>query len=284
MSGGLGNQLFCYAFYLRMKLQFPSEKVVIDYNNYKYCKFHNGLRMTQVFGVNYPFDIKLHYSLVERVIYKIHDLIENGIYKLKKNLVVHEDINEFNNFMKDSFHKKTVLFNGTWGSELYFKPAKERVLQEFSNYKVNISDSSLKISENMLKEESVFIHVRRGDYLKTDFVDLSSTSYYKDALEYVKNNVSQSLHIYVISDDPSYCKSHFDFLKGENVTYVVGNQDYEDLYLMTKCKYAIIANSSFSWWGAYLSGAKIICAPKSRLRNKEDRPFEVLYPKEWHLI
>lgn len=53
---------------------------------------------------------------------------------------------------------------------------------------------------------------------------------------------------------------------------------------MSNCKYAIIANSSFSWWGAYLSNAEIVCAPKERLKSKADRPHEVLYPKEWNVI
>lgn len=59
MSGGLGNQLFCYAFYLRMQQQFPTEQIEIDYSNYKYCKFHNGLRLAQVFDIKYPLSSRI---------------------------------------------------------------------------------------------------------------------------------------------------------------------------------------------------------------------------------
>lgn len=284
MSGGLGNQLFCYAFYLRMQQQFPTEQIEIDYSNYKYCKFHNGLRLAQVFDIKYPFIIKDYYSLLERVLYKVRTLLRDRTYKQKKVQIVHENVEEFENFLETPLKKSLVLFNGGWESELYFKPAKELVLKEFSRYKMNMSDSVLEIADRIQSENSVFMHVRRGDYLKSDFVDLSSTNYYKNALTYLKNNQSQTLHIYVISDEPDYCKTHFDFLNGLNVTYIAGNQDYEDLFLMSKCKYAIIANSSFSWWGAYLSKAYIVCAPKARLKSKEDRPYDVLYPKEWKII
>lgn len=284
MSGGLGNQMFCYAFYLRMKLQFPSEQIEIDYSNYKYCKYHNGLRLAQVFDVRYPFFIKHKYSLIERVAYKLIVLIRDKVKRIKKVPEVHESLVEFGKFQDNPLGKSLILFNGGWGSELYFKPARELVLKEFSRFKMKMSDSVLEIADRIQSENSVFMHVRRGDYLKSDFVDLSSTNYYKNALTYLENNQSQSLHIYVISDEPDYCKTHFDFLNGLNVTYIAGNQDYEDLFLMSKCKYAIIANSSFSWWGAYLSKAYIVCAPKARLKSKEDRPYDVLYPKEWKII
>lgn len=284
MSGGLGNQLFCYAFYLRMKQQFPSVQIEIDYSDYKYCNFHNGLRLAQVFDVKYPFVIKCNYSLIERVLHKIHGLVKDRFFGVKKKIVVHENLEEFNHFQEGSFQNTTVYFDGTWGSEQYFKPAKNKVLHEFSHINLKISNSVLEFVENMQNENAVFMHVRRGDYLKTDFVDLSTTSYYKDSLEFLKSKVSHSLHIYVISDDPDYCKTHFDFLKTDQVTFVSGNQDYEDLFLMSKCKYAIIANSSFSWWGAYLSNAAIVCAPKARLKSKKDRPYDVLYPEEWYLI
>ena len=84
MSGGLGNQLFCYAFYLRMQQQFPTEQIEIDYSNYKYCKFHNGLRLAQVFDIKYPFIIKDYYSLLERVLYKVRTLLRDRTYKQKK--------------------------------------------------------------------------------------------------------------------------------------------------------------------------------------------------------
>lgn len=87
---------------------------------------------------------------------------------------------------RNAFEKSLVLFNGGWGSELYFKPAKELVLKEFSRYKMNMSDSVLEIADRIQSENSVFMHVRRGDYLKSDFVDLSSTNYYKNALTYLK--------------------------------------------------------------------------------------------------
>lgn len=285
MAGGLGNQLFCYAFYLRMRSQFPLENVNINYDNYKYCKFHNGLRIAEVFDLSYPFAIKDQYSFCSRLRYKVRSVIERITINMKNVPIIHEDLDEFNEFIKKPIECSTVLFNGTWGSEKYFNSVKEEVKTTYSHYKIKFSDKVRDLAKRMQTQNAVFMHVRRGDYLQTDFVDLSLTDYYQNALEFIKKKSKKiNLTIYIISDDPEYCQKHFMFLKGENIIFLHGNQDYEDLFLMSNCKYAIIANSSFSWWGAYLSNAEIVCAPKERLKSRADRPHEVLYPKEWNVI
>lgn len=286
MSGGLGNQMFCYAFFLRMKEQYPLSKVTIDYDNYKYCKFHNGLRLAQVFDLSYSFNLKEKYNLIERIWHKLYVYIKNIYYTFTHTLIIHEDIDEFKSFENSSHNDNaTILFHGSWGSDFYFSPIADIIKKTFAQSLAKLSNNVKNIAEDMQIRESVFIHVRRGDYLKTDFVDLSNTAYYQNAIRFIEDNVeNKKIHLYIISDDPEYCKSHFSFLANYPTTYIIGNKDYEDLYLMSQCKYAIIANSSFSWWGAYLSNAKIVCAPFYRLKSKQDRPYNVLYPNNWNII
>lgn len=103
--------------------------------------------------------------------------------------------------------------------------------------------------------DKVAIHVRRGDYVNNDFyVDLSKTDYYKEAIKEFPNS-----EFIVFSDDIAFCKEYF---KDYNFEYSEGKTELEDLNTMASCKGIIIANSSFSWWSAYLSSAKII-APKA---------------------
>ena len=287
MSGGLGNQMFCYCFFLRMKKQYPLNKVSIDYDQYKYYKFHNGLRLAQVFDLNYPFNLKERYNLIERLWYRLYIYIKDIYYTITHTPIIHEDIDEFKSFENSSYKDDaTILFHGSWGSDFYFHPVGDIVKKVFTQSLEKRSNNVKNIAKDMQINNSVFIHVRRGDYLKTDFVDLSKTTYYQNAIQFIENNTeeNENFHLYIISDDPEYCKLHFQFLSNYPTTYIKGNKDFEDLYLMSQCKYAIIDNSTFSWWGAYLSNAKIICAPFYRLKSKQDRPYNILYPNNWNII
>ena len=99
-----------------------------------------------------------------------------------------------------------------------------------------------------LKEETVAVHVRRGDYSKNGFYLLDDGNYYKKAL----SHFSKDSRLMVFSDDLKAAKDLKTFIDFPNITWVDEGQ-FESLYLMTRCKHHVIANSSYSWWGAYLS-------------------------------
>lgn len=289
MQGGLGNQLFCYAFYLRMKAEYPYEDIRIDYDSYKYCKFHNGLRILSVFSLIYPFNIKNKYNWITSLYYRLKSKIK-GFYvqKINSHSVIHEDNIEFEEFTKKYNPNKDYYFIGFWGSEFYFKPVKGLVLDVFSFNEEQMGTNVLKMAGEMASHPSTFLHIRRGDYLNSKFVALNETTYYQDALSYIESEetlTKENHYLYVFSDDIIWCKKNLSFLSEyKKVVYVNGTKDYEDLFLMSKCTHAIIANSTFSWWGAYLSNARIVCAPQYRLKGIKDRDYEILYPAEWVLI
>lgn len=112
-------------------------------------------------------------------------------------------------------------------------------------------------SQNARPIDQVAIHVRRGDYVNNPFyVDLSETTYYDDAIKQFPNS-----RFLVFSDDVKFCKQ---FFQGDEFEFSEGNSDVEDMTLMQGCKGHIIANSSFSWWGAYSSPyTKKVVAPKA---------------------
>ncbi len=281
-SGGLGNQMFQYAFYLRMKKQYPDEKIHLDFDSYKYERFHNGFRLEQVFELPISSGLKKSYTSLEKIIYKIKVNIKRYWYLFidKKHLITD---NEFL-FEINLKRNETFFLIGCWGAEMYFSMAKDEVLKSFIFPMNKLSIRVQVLASKMSLENSISIHVRRGDYLNSNFISLASTNYYMNALSFIEGMESAiSFKLYIISDDIEWCKKNLKYLSEYNHEYITGNQDYEDMYLMTKCKYVIIANSTFSWWGGYLSSAKRVIAPKYITKNQKEET-QYLYPNNWIVI
>lgn len=125
--------------------------------------------------------------------------------------------------------------------------------------------------------DKVAIHVRRGDYLRLpDYHPVLPISYYEKAISYFNNR-----SFIVFSDDMAWCRANFH---GENFVFSNGNE-IEDLYLMSMCESHIIANSSFSWWGAYLANSKNVIAPKNWFGSKlSHHDTKDLYMPHWNVI
>lgn len=122
--------------------------------------------------------------------------------------------------------------------------------------------------------DKVSIHVRRTDYVGNDFYfDLSKSDYYQRAIDMFPNE-----KFLVFSDDINFCKEYF---KGDNFEFSEGKTDTEDMNLMASCKHNIIANSSYSWWGAWLNPNpdKIVICPKNTTKR-----HVMTFPKEWREI
>ena len=186
--------------------------------------------------------------------------------------------------------EKNLMLIGYYQSEKFVNPVKnemENLL--FSNDKVNdlVAAEYDKIVARFHTEDLVFIHLRRGDYLK--FADVHTNlemDYYKKAL----STLSESMPVVVFSNDQDWCKEN---LKKHinNPLYYVSEIDYVELLLMSKIKNAIIANSSFSWWGAYLNQHKDkkVLAPKQWFAKawKEKNPnksWNAIYCKGWEKL
>jgi len=122
------------------------------------------------------------------------------------------------------------------------------------------------------------LHVRRTDYVqKAGFHPPCSMEYYEKALSIIEGNVL------VFSDDLDWCKETF---LGDRFTFISGNRDYQDLFLMSMCKNNIIANSSFSWWGAWLNTNlnKKVIAPKKWFGPHLKESSDDIYPNTWEVI
>lgn len=283
ITGGIGNQMFQYA--LKLKLDSISkQKCEIDTRFYRRKIVHNGFELNKVFGIcaaQYDGSIQ---ALADQfpLLYKL--FFRMGIRSLK---TPHHLTEIRTCFRQDvlSLYERDFYIDGYWQSEEYFQSISDKVRQEFQ-FNAFTEQENLHLEQIIRSRQSVSLHVRRGDYVGTSrFVSLGKTNYYQEAVEYIKANVESPFFI-VLSDDISWCKENLDLSEDSIfVTWNQGNKNYRDMQIMSICKHNIIANSSFSWWGAWLNNnpEKIIVAP-SRFFNGNVEDESHIIPKSWKKI
>lgn len=250
ISGGLGNQMFQYALYLAFKHR--NIPVVLNLSDYIETSNHNGYELDRVFGIKeptymFPIRVKSIYTICKRFISK------SSIYP--------EEIFHFDPAV---FTSNCSRYMGNWLSADYFNDIEE-VIRNVYRFR-NINEKNLAYSNKLKCENSVSLHIRRGDYLKHARYNVCDEQYYKEAIQYICEHVESPV-FYVFSEDDEWCT---EFMKKFDVQYYIVNinrglDSYQDIYLMSNCKHNIIANSTFSWWGAWLNENchKIVVAPST---------------------
>lgn len=218
LQGGLGNQIFQWAV-----TRYLSVKYNTDYN----------------FELSYfqLMDWELELNKFKNL--KIEEYKYNVPVSLK---MVNDDFN-FKIIQDDSF------LNGYWQSEKYFTEIDSLIREDL---KIDDSIKNYIINKYpILNENTVSLHVRRGDYIKkSNWHVIQNLDYYKKAYGIINDD---SINVLVFSDDINWCKENIKF---DNITYIEGETNIVDMYIMSLCKHNIIANSSFSWWGAWLNENK----------------------------
>lgn len=259
--GGLGNQMFLYALGKSVALK-NKTKFKIDisvYSNYKLRKY------------------SLNNLLIERT---VANLIEIFLWK---NFFKFQEKNF--RFDKNVFLRKNAYFVGYYQSPKYFEWIRGDLVREFSP-KASASGKNFDAAKKIQKENSVSIHVRRGDYVSNQITNayhgVCSLNYYKQAVEIIRNKV-QKPFFYIFSDDKNWVKKN---IKTGNAQVFVdwnnADNSFEDMRLMSLCKHNIIANSTFSWWGAWLNKNpnKIVIAPQKWFANKTIDTSDLI-PHSW---
>ena len=264
-TGGLGNQMFQYALLLSLKNQGFEVKEDISY--YDFFKMHNGYELERVFGIK------------EQLVNKqgIHMLWLRTLNKLRPSLLYEFDKYYYNENVV--YTPKCYIF-GYWQDERYFGD-KDEIKRLFSFREIDAYNATL--AKEMQSCNSVSLHVRRGDYAAFGMTVIEE-DYYRKAIEKINSMVDRPVY-YIFSDDIEFSKKMANNL---GIVYQIishnrGIDSYKDMYLMSNCKHNIIANSSFSWWGAWLNGnkEKIVIAPQIWDTNKTS-----FHPqcKDWILL
>ena len=179
-------------------------------------------------------------------------------------------------------YKKNIYFEGYFQTEKYFKIFRKELLKDFS-LKTELNDKNKKMLEQIKSTNAISLHVRHGDYLNLqNHFKICSLDYYKNAINLIIQKV-ENPHFYIFSDDIDWVRKNFNL--NHHITIVdinSSNEGYFDLELMKNCKHNITANSSFSWWGAWLNENpdKIVITPKTWFVNGDEERIDRI-PEDW---
>ena len=268
-QGGLGNQMFQYLFLNSIKnLGF---EVFADKSLYLKTKMHSGFILDKVFNV-------------DLVPSKWSTLLSNNKFVKKlmslsfgSRRVVSEEFYDAN--FIDNYSE--IRFVGYWQSPKYVKDIYPIVNSVFMFNDLSLSVVGQSLLDKIDSKCSVAIHIRKGDYMEAknkDKFGLCSKNYYSKAIEFLNAKIEGEKVFFVFSDDIDYSKN----LLGNDLdlNFVEINNEVDELYLMHKCKHQIIANSTFSWWGAILNTNvdKVVVYPNPWYNKAEESIF---IPSNW---
>ena len=274
INGGLGNQMFQYAFGRQLQ-EVYHVPLVLD--TFRYSGLLEMIRKSpteqkrrmnlQRFHI--PFsdgrDLRIATGAENAALYlfsmlrmqwaaKVLKIPQNGAkgyaQMIKRGLYATRDMISFYPFERTE--AKRIVVRGWFQSEKYFHDIAPTIKRELRVREVS-SDAVRRLAAQMLQENSVCVHVRRGDYIGYNRFDVCTEDYFRRAVEYVRERVAHPV-FYVFSNNPAeldWIREHYVFLEGAHFVRE-GVDELDDLYLMYHCRHHIISNSTFSWWGSYL--------------------------------
>jgi hypothetical protein len=264
-QGRLGNQLFQYAFLFAQARRLGT------------TAFVNRDRRGYLLG-RYYLD---HSGTVRQVTRRQYDKLFSA------HIVATVDEHSYT-YSTDMLHSPDACdYHGYFQTELYFSDFADEVRLLFDLTTTELAEHWRQWIAGC-PTDIVSVHVRRGDYVysPTVFVNLDRTDYYRRADELMAQLLGRPHLLLVFSDDITWCRANPLFPADRQVVYVSGNDQFTDLYLQSMCNHHIIANSSFSWWGAWLSTSadQQVIAPAAWFGPHGFSPYDTVYCQGWHVI
>ena len=269
VTGGLGNQMFIYAFYMQMKKHFSDTR--LDLSDMVHYRVHHGYEMHRVF--NLP---------------KTEVCINQLLKKTLEFLFFKTILERKQNGSMVAYNKKYgwpfVYFKGFYQSERYFSEISDEIRSTFT-FNLNIANTqSLAMMEKIdADENAISLHIRRGDYLAPEHYNsigcICQLPYYQNAICTMNKKLAQPSY-YVFSDDIAWVKANIKLPQATYIDWNKGKDSWQDMMLMSHCRHHIICNSTFSWWGAWLNPRKdkMVFCPEKWFSHSET-PY--IYPKTW---
>lgn len=278
LVGGLGNQMFQYAAgrALAARLSAPLLLDAAEFGNYR----------LHAFGLH-------HFAIAAEVVYAKRQVSdwEKNIFRAMSFLGIGRAENLYRE--RDFRFDQAVLslpdhsrLEGYWQSEKYFADKADLIRAELT-VKTPADDENLRVLQSIHSGVSVSLHIRRGDYVSDSRASAThgtcDLAYYEAAVKYVAARCGQAPSFFVFSDDPDWAEANLQLpFKTVLIRHNGPEKNYEDLRLMSACNHHIIANSTFSWWGAWLNPEKnkIVVAPQRWFVNSAHDSTDLL-PAEW---
>jgi len=251
-NGRLGNQMFQYA----------SLRGIAEANGYDWC-------------IPRPGPLELRDELIDHQLFDAFDLgAARNIGVINKKYLKEKDFT----FDPDLLLKcpDNVSLSGYFQSEKYFSHIEKQIIEDFSF----VDRILIPCQQTLQFGEAISLHIRRSDYVeKQSYHPLCTLDYYQKSL----GKLPQNIPVLIFSDDPSWCKNQ-DLFQADRFIVSETDDNLMDLCLMTMCSYHIIANSSFSWWGAWLANSKQVVAPKTWFGPAANINDKDLVPETWDRI
>ena len=278
--GGLGNQMFQYAAG-RTLAHLNNTFLKLDVSSFE----ENKLRSFDLlcFNANISFATKQEVNALlpahnfEKAFQYISPLKKRSYYR-EKDFCFDEKVLRLG---------KDVYLKGYFQSEKYFLPAKDILKADFT-FKKNILESVEEFSMSLKNGNPVSVHIRRGDLEKNPvsaaYHGTLGPDYYRSSIELIRSKIPDAV-FYFFSDNIDWVKENLPMPGAVFVSGKITKNHFEDLYLMSQCRHNIIANSSFSWWGAWLNNhpEKIVIAP-GKWFNNGPKDTQDIIPEKWYKI
>ena len=282
--GGLGNQMFQYATGRALSLA-RGLPLRLDISGFDGYGLHQGFELQRVFNCQAEAataaDLRgilgwQSAPLARRI------LSRPGMAALRRKGFVVEP--HFHHWPEIRQVSQDCYLVGYWQSEKYFRDAADTIRRDFA-FKLPLAGLNAELAGQIAQANAVSLHVRRGDYVSNHKTHAThgacSLDYYRAAIQYVSDRVEQP-YFFIFSDDIAWVKENLRMdMPHRYIDHNQGAESYNDMRLMSLCRHHIIANSSFSWWGAWLNmGAnKIVVAPEKWFANGKDAVD--LFPHGW---
>ncbi|KAA6332207.1 O-antigen biosynthesis glycosyltransferase WbnK [termite gut metagenome] len=263
LTCGLGNQMFIYAFYIQMKKRFPAIKLDISSMGKQAAKNSN-------YEIAQIFHLKPDEYYVPKQLKKI--MTSLFFKKVREKFYIPYSSE---NYTRNYFWP-FIYYKGFFQSEKFFLDIADQVRDIFSFDETIINEKTAKCLKQIiaLKDCSVSVHIRRGDYLYAKqvkrFGGICTLEYYQKAINLILKKVHNPI-FFIFSDDINWVKKNLPLHDATYIDWNLNKDSWQDMFLISRCGHNIIANSSFSWWAAWLNRNKnkIIIAPERWFRDKE---------------
>lgn len=284
LIGGLGNQMFQYASGRALSLD-RGVPLRLDAQDFEGYALHNGFELYRVF------DLQLQMTTLEdikRVLgWRAHPAVRTRLFRKQLTLLRGQRLfvdTQFTSWRQLSQVPDSCYLMGNWQTEMYFKHAEDVIRSDFS-FRSPLVGKNRDLADQINGSAVISLHVRRGDIAANPaslaFHGLCSLDYYRRAIEYITARIDDP-EFYIFSDDIPWVKENLSLSQPcHYIDHNSGSESYNDMHLMSLCKHHIIANSSFSWWGAWLnpSPEKIVIAPEKWFASDFDSTD--IIPEDW---
>jgi len=257
--GQLGNQMFQYAATLGIARNLGIPFVVPNHDEVLKDNLGNNLHIE---------------------LFKCFDLKPDNIGFINSEKILAEDGFQFQGKFFNTDKREDFSLYGFFQSEKYFKSCEDEIRKQFT-FKQHIQDDCKEIVEELFDQGPIALHIRRGDFL------INSGNHHNLSIEWYEEALKQfdsDREVIIFSDDIFWASSQ-ELFKPDRFIISDGNSSYHDLYMMTQCSDFIIANSTFSWWGAWLANTGRVIAPKKWFGpNNAHLNTKDLYPDHWEVM